>query len=126
MANILVLDDDRSLCELLATILSEEGHAVQVAHNLADALALTRQHQPAVVLFDMRLPDGDGAEFVARYRELPAATARLLAVSGITSLGAQAAEIGADGYLPKPFGIDDLLAVVARVLPDPVAPGASA
>ena len=117
MPYILVVEDDRSLCELLEMLLAFEGYDVRCATTASQALDLAEQHQPAVILFDMRLSHGSGEDFLAAYRALPNASARLIAVSGIANLEDEAARIGAHGFLKKPFDLADLLAIVAESLP---------
>jgi DNA-binding response OmpR family regulator len=95
-------------------VLSDEGYDVRCASTIAQGLDLARTHQPRVILFDMSLTDGDGSHFVAEYRQLPQANARLIAVSGIPALEEETARIGADAYLPKPFDLDVLLTLVAQ------------
>jgi CheY-like chemotaxis protein len=113
---MLVVDDDRAICELLEILLSEEGYEVACATTIARALDLAATHQVDLILFDMSLADGDGEHFVERYRRLPQASARLIAVSGIANLEQEATRIGADGFLTKPFEIDDLLSTVSRAM----------
>jgi DNA-binding response OmpR family regulator len=112
MGNILVLEDDEELSKLLDMVLTEEGYGVQCARTVGQALEIVQVCQPDVVLFDMLLADQDGGAFVRAYRELPGSTAPLIAVSGLANLEREAARIGADGHLGKPFDVDDLLALV--------------
>jgi DNA-binding response OmpR family regulator len=126
MGHVLVVDDDLAVCELITIALADEGYAVSVAHSVAQALQLTQQSQPALILFDMSMSDGNGAHFVVSYRQLPDSSAMLVAVSGVANLEAEASRIGADGFLTKPFDLDDLLAIVARALPESMATDASA
>jgi DNA-binding response OmpR family regulator len=112
MGNILVVDDDETICELLDIALTDEGHEVRCAQTIGRALELIRERAPDVILFDMRLPDGDGGQLVARYRELPHTGARLIAVSAISNLREEAAEIGVDAALSKPFDLENLLTLV--------------
>ena len=113
---ILVVDDDDALRELLEIVLTDEGYEVQVAGSAAQALNLARKRQPALILFDVLLGDQHGAAFVESYRQLPDATAPMLAVSALADLAAEAARIGADDFLAKPFDLDDLLARLKRVI----------
>src|SRR5215213_8772681 len=109
MSYILVIEDEDVLLELLETVLADEGHEVRGTTDASRALEMVAAEQPSVIVFDMTLPDISGAEFVQRYRCLPGATATLIAVSGIANLEDEAARIGADGFLTKPFELDDLL-----------------
>ena len=117
MSYVLVIEDEDVLRELLEIVLAEEGHDVRGATNASRALEMVGGERPSVIVFDMTLPDLSGAEFVKRYRRLPDATATLIAVSGIANLEEEATRIGADGYLTKPFELDDLLRLVNQSLP---------
>jgi len=116
MSYILVVEDEDLLLELLETVLAEEGYAVRSAANASRALELAAGEQPSLIIFDISLPDLSGAELVERYRALPDATASLIAVSGIANLAQEADRIGADGFLTKPFELDDLLSLVNQTL----------
>ena len=117
-AYILVLEDDQTTRELLEIVLTDEGYETRSAGTVSQALAVAQERQPALVLFDMLLPDANGEDFVTAYRALPGATARLIAVSGVANLEHEAARIGAEAFLAKPFELEELLAVVAKLLPD--------
>ncbi len=111
---ILVVDDDPSIRGLVAEMLDLEGYPVHTAANGAEALAAVEQEQPALVLLDMRMPVMDGWAFARETRR------RGLALSILVMTAAQNArrwadEISADGYLAKPFDLDDLLRTVGRL-----------
>jgi DNA-binding response OmpR family regulator len=81
--------------------------------------------QPDLVLFDMVLRHHDGEAFVRSFKELSCGRTALIAFSAMANLEEAAARIGADGYVAKPFGIDDLLTLVAghldRLQPEPAS-----
>jgi CheY-like chemotaxis protein len=112
MVRVLVVDDDPAVCELLKIMLSEEGHDVRCVDTIGKALDAVRQQQPDVILFDMMLSDGGGEELVRQYRLRPLPHARLIAVSGIVDLEAEALRIGTDAALAKPFDINSLFDLV--------------
>jgi DNA-binding response OmpR family regulator len=116
MSYILVVEDEDVLRELLEIVLAEEGYEVRSATNASRALEMAACERPSLIVFDLTLPDLGGAELVERYRELPDATAALIAVSGVANLEEEAARIGADGFLAKPFELEDLLSLVTRTL----------
>jgi CheY-like chemotaxis protein len=119
MDRILVVDDDEATCEVLELALTDEGHHVRYATSIERALKLATEHPPDAILFDMMLSDGDGGQFIDRYRQLPHSNARLIAVSGIANLAEQAAKVGADAALLKPFDLDDVLSLVSRATVSP-------
>ena len=109
---VLVVDDDPGICELIELTLTDEGYAVVTTGNVDDALRLLTDRPAALILFDLSLPGSGPDELVTAYRALPNASAQLVAVSGSTGLEREAARLGADGCLAKPFDLDDLLAIV--------------
>jgi CheY-like chemotaxis protein len=106
-----VVDDDPSIVEIVSQILISEGHDVVVAEN--GAVALTKANGEALVLLDMRMPVLDGWGFARQFR---AAGKRspIVVMTAAENARRWAEEIGAQGYLSKPFEIDALIAAVAR------------
>lgn len=105
------MDDDPSIVAIVSDILISEGHEVVSAEN--GAVALAKVNGEALVLLDMRMPVLDGWGFA---REFRAAGKRSPIVVMTAAVNARrwAEEIGADGYLAKPFEIDALIAAVER------------
>ena len=116
MSYILVIDDDESICDVIEAILSDEGYEVVCARNGGHALRLLQERAPALVLFDLVMPDQGGAEFIEACRQVPNGAAPMLVVSGMPNLDQIAAQIGADGFIAKPFDLTDLLETAATVL----------
>ena len=115
MGSILVVDDDSSILETVTAILELEGYAVTTAADSVEALRVIEQRFPALVLLDMRMPALDGWGFV---RELDRREVRVPIVVMTAAQDARrwAVEIGAAGYLAKPFELPDLLVTVERLL----------
>jgi len=111
---ILVVDDDTSIRSFVEMALDSEGYAVSTATNGAQALAVTDQVQPDLILLDMRMPIMDGWTFARRYREQGGPKAPIVVITAATDAGERAAEIQADGFLGKPFDLDELLGLVSR------------
>jgi CheY-like chemotaxis protein len=113
-APILVVDDDESIRQTVSEILEVEGYLVAAAANGEEALERVEQAQPALVLLDMRMPVMDGWGFARALRErgikLP-----ILVMTAAQNASSWAEEIGADGYVAKPFDLDDLLVKVERL-----------
>jgi CheY-like chemotaxis protein len=108
---ILVVDDDVSIRMAVAEILAFEGYNVASAANGAEALEAVERLNPSLVLLDMRMPVLDGWGFA---RELRARGHRppILVMTAAQSARRWAEEIGAQGYLAKPFDLSELLRVV--------------
>lgn len=115
---ILVVDDDRSILGLVTEILELEGYEVATAANGAQALQVVEQSSLALVLLDMRMPVLDGWGFA---RELRARELHLpiLVMTAAQDARHWADEIGADGFLAKPFTLDELLTAVADLHTNP-------
>jgi len=111
---ILVVDDDPSILDTLAEFLDMEGYAVQTASNGAEALGQLDQVEPSLVLLDMRMPVLDGWSFVRTLAErghrLP-----ILVMTAAQDARQWAEEVGAVGYVAKPFDLLDVLDAVERV-----------
>jgi len=106
-----VVDDDPSIVAVITDILSAEGHEVVSAENGQEALA--KVNGEALVLLDMRMPVLDGWEFARRFRA-SGKRSPIVVMTAAENASRWADEIGADGYLAKPFEIDALIAAVER------------
>lgn len=109
---ILVVEDDDSIRDLVDLVLSTAGYEVLTAPNGAAALQIVGQARPDLVLLDMRMPVMDGWEFARQYRALPEPPAPILVLTAARDAAARAAEIDANGYLGKPFDMQELLTLV--------------
>ena len=108
--SILVVDDERSIAELLAELLEGTGYDVFVASNGRTALAIARREHPALVLTDLMMPGLDGAEFVRRLRASP--ITHDIPVVMMSSIRPNLEALDNVPFLPKPFDLDDVLDVV--------------
>ena len=113
---VLVVDDDPAIRELIEQVLSDEGYAVLTAEHGAAALEIVASTTPAVILLDMRMPVMDGWTFARRYRAAYRPGAPIVVCTAAQDAAARAAQIQADGALPKPFRITDLLDTVERFM----------
>jgi urea transport system substrate-binding protein len=114
--DILIIDDDPAILATVAEILHDEGYNVRAAGNGMEGLAALEQQLPALILLDMRMPVLDGWGFVRALRE------RGLQVPFVVLTAAQdarrwAQEVGATGFLAKPFDLAELLTIVEQLLP---------
>ncbi len=111
---ILVVDDDDIILSSVEFLLMDEGYDVVVAKNGQEALELSEQHRPRLILLDMKMPVMDGWEFVAAYRQTPGPHAPILVMTAAHNSASRAAEIGADCYIAKPFDVDLLVELVRK------------
>jgi DNA-binding response OmpR family regulator len=112
---ILVVEDEAPILEVVAEILSDSGYEVHTTLDARDGLLLVQSLQPDLIILDMRMPRLDGWEFERALRE------RSMRVPIVVMTAAQnarqwASEINAEGYISKPFNIDELTSEVERVL----------
>lgn len=114
---VLVVDDDEGLQESLCMLMESEGYNVAVARDGLDALEKLQSVRPAIILLDVMMPRMDGLQFAQEVREralLPGVPIVLLSANG--HVRDDAARVGAQAWLPKPFGILELIETVERLL----------
>lgn len=118
MSQILVVDDEPSICWGLKEILSDEGHDVAVAASGEEALKLARERRPDIVLMDVCLPGIDGVNALGQIRELGPTPPPVVIMTAFGSLdvAVQSLSAGAFDYLPKPFDLEQAVDVVQRAL----------
>lgn len=110
---VLVVDDDTSILDTVSSILSGEGYDVVSAATGQEALAAVARKQPLLILLDMRMPVMDGWAVARALRE-QGINVPIVVMTAAESAKRWADEVGAEGYLAKPFGLDELLATVER------------
>ncbi|MBI2774035.1 MAG: response regulator transcription factor [Chloroflexi bacterium] len=115
-ASILVVDDEPAILRLVRTNLRAHGYQVETAETGAEAVEKHQRSRPDLVLLDLNLPDIDGAEVIARIRERAATPVIVLSVRDAEREKVAALDAGADDYMTKPFGADELLARVRAAL----------
>jgi two-component system KDP operon response regulator KdpE len=113
---ILVVDDERAIRRFLRTSLTALGCTVFEAGTGQGALHEVTAHRPDVIILDLGLPDMDGAEVLTRLRVWSAIPVIILSVQEEERTKVAALDAGADDYLTKPFGIDELMARIRVVL----------
>ena len=111
---ILIVDDDSDIRDLIEIVLAGEGYDVRTAADGVAALEVVEQSPPKLILLDMRMPVLDGWEFARRYRAGPGPHAPIVVLTAARDAAARAAEIGADGYLGKPFNVVELVQLVGQ------------
>lgn len=114
---ILVVDDEQEIRCLLREFLTDEGYEVVTAPNGRAALEVATSLSPAVILLDMNMPVMDGWAFARAYRNQVKNPVPVIILTAGGSAAQRAAEVEATGFLPKPFDIDELLAIVDHLAP---------
>src|SRR3990172_1355837 len=114
--HILVIDDEPQILRAIRAILTEKQFKVTTAGRGEEGLTLAASHQPDIVILDLGLPDMDGVEVCSRLREWTDCPIIILSVRDRERDKVAALDAGADHYLTKPFGIEELLARVRVAL----------
>ena len=115
MSRILVIDDEPAIGWSLREMLTDDGHAVDLAASVAEGLAAAATTTPDVVLLDVRLPGRDGIDSIPDLRAVAAAAPIVVMTAfGDLETAVRAVRAGAFDFLVKPFDLDHVAAVVAR------------
>ncbi|AYC33575.1 DNA-binding response regulator [Pseudomonas cavernae] len=117
MSDLLLIDDDRELCELLVSWLTQEGFRVSACHDGGSARAALAAQSPDAVVLDVMLPDGSGLELLKQLRsDHPELPVLMLSARGEPLDRIIGLELGADDYLAKPCDPRELTARLRAVL----------
>ena len=112
---ILVADDELSMRQNLVELLNEEGYVIFEAADGQEALDLTLQHHPDIVLLDINLPHLDGLAVLRTIKkELPDTVVIVFTAYGTSERAIEAMKAGAHDYLEKPFDLDEFLLIIRR------------
>jgi len=115
-AYILVIDDEIEIVRVLQRSLSAHGYKVFTARSGEEGMLLNAQHKPDLLLLDLMLPGMSGLEVCRQVREESNTPIIVLSVKGAEHDKVQALDLGADDYIPKPFGMNEVLARVRVAL----------
>jgi CheY-like chemotaxis protein len=111
---VLVVDDEADIRNVVAFLLEDEGYRVLTARDGHEALAVVAQEVPTAILLDMKMPRMDGWQFVRAFRAQYGRSAPVVIMTAAENAGQRAAEVEAEGYVGKPFDLDDLLRTLHR------------
>lgn len=116
-STVLVVDDDKNVCELISSTLAEKGYETVVAGNGKEALAYLKSsgRQPGLILLDLMMPEMTGWEFRKVQQEDPAIAGIPVAIiTGLPDMEGKARSIGVVDVLYKPSRVETLASLVAR------------
>lgn len=113
---ILVVDDDKNICDLLRMYLEKEGYTVAMAHNGVDAVNAFGVENPDLVLLDIMLPQLDGWQVCREIRKTSEKPIIMLTAKDETFDKVLGLELGADDYVTKPFDTKEIVARIKAVL----------
>jgi len=113
---ILVVDDEPQITRVLRRSLATHGYEAQAASGGEEALQVFRDWGPDLVITDLSMPDMGGLELCRRLRAVSRIPVIVLSAKGEERLKVEALDVGADDYVTKPFGMDELLARIRAAL----------
>ena len=116
MTGVLVVDDDQHLLKALRITLQAHGYTVETAADGEAALIAASRNPPGIVVLDLGLPDMDGAAVLRELRRWSTAPVLVLSARHSSSDKVDALDAGADDYITKPFGLEELLARLRALL----------
>ena len=116
-ANILIVDDEKTIRDSLQLILKEEGYGVQVASNGLEALAHTQEESFDIIITDLKMPEMDGLTLLDKcQKQCPQTSFIIITAYGSLDTAIEALRKGAYDYFLKPFEFDDVLLKIKRLL----------
>ncbi|MBE5808511.1 MAG: response regulator transcription factor [Clostridiales bacterium] len=115
-SKILIIEDDPGICTFLRATLTAEGYDAIVVSNGGSALEIVASHCPDCILLDLGLPDMDGNRIISSIRQWSAMPILVISARSTEQDKVQALDLGADDYITKPFGTDELLARIRTAL----------
>src|SRR5213594_4450858 len=115
-SRVLVVDDEPQITRVLRTVLSSQGYQVRTAGEGEAAMSNFNEWRPELVITDLYMPHMDGVELCRRIRAVSNVPIIVLSVKGEERSKVEALDSGADDYVTKPFGIEELLARVRAAL----------
>jgi two-component system KDP operon response regulator KdpE len=118
---VLIVEDDPQLRRFLRTALGAQDYRLVEAETVKEALIAATTHNPELILLDIGLPDGDGIDLTRRIREWSRVPVIVISARGREDDKVAALDAGADDYLTKPFGVNELLARIRVSLRHAVA-----
>ncbi len=113
---ILVVEDDREILHFISSSLSAAGYTISLASDLGQASKLFWENRPVLVILDLGLPDGDGKAWLIELRQRSDVPVLVLSARQSEQEKVACLDCGADDYLAKPFGVDEMLARVRAAL----------
>ena len=113
---ILVIEDEKSISHFISTVLNNNGYEAMQARTGSEALSMISSHCPDLIILDLGLPDMDGLDILRKLREWSSLPVVVVSARSYEKDKVQALDLGADDYLTKPFGTDELLARVRTAM----------
>ena len=115
-AKVLIVDDDKNICELLRLYLEKDGYATVIANDGDEAVKAFNAQEPDIILLDVMLPKLDGWQVCREIRKTSQVPIIMLTAKGETFDKVFGLELGADDYITKPFDAKEVVARIKAVL----------
>ena len=118
MVKILIVDDERDVCDFVKNFFEERGFEVLTASNGKEALPIAEKEEPLIVLLDIRMPEMGGLETLRQIKQ-KRPDDKIIMVTCVDDLDKmeEAKRLGADGYITKPLVLDELVRAVMDKIP---------
>ena len=113
---ILIVEDEQSICNFISTVLSSHDYDPMVARTGAEAQSMIASHCPDLIILDLGLPDMDGLDILRQLRSWSSLPVVVVSARSHERDKVDALDLGADDYLTKPFGTDELLARIRAAI----------
>ena len=108
--NILIIDDEKDLCQLLGDALSSYDYNVKFVHTKKTALSSLKEQTPDMVFCDLKLSDGDGMKILSKIKSIsPGTIVNIISAYGSDEAREEAKRLGAYSFIDKPFSEEDIL-----------------
>ncbi len=108
--NILIIDDEKDLCQLLGDTLSSRGYNVESANTRREAMSSLKSRSPDLVFLDLKLPDGDGTKLISKIKKInPDTVVNVISAYGSEDAKEKAMELGVNRFIDKPFSEEAIL-----------------
>ena len=114
--HILIVEDEKSISHFISTVLSNNGYETIQARSGREAQSIISSHCPDLIILDLGLPDMDGLDILRQLREWSSLPVVVVSARSHERDKVTALDLGADDYLTKPFGTDELLARVRTAI----------
>ena len=116
MFNVLIVEDEKSISHFISTVLNNNGYETMQARSGGEAQSIISSHCPDLIILDLGLPDMDGIDILRKLREWSSLPVVVVSARSHEKDKVLALDMGADDYLTKPFGTDELLARVRTAI----------
>ena len=114
---ILVVDDERGMCELLKDTLVKEGYEVHVSDNPLQAIEIVKEMHIDIAMLDLVMPEMDGIDVLKKIKEIqPDIVVIIMTAYGTIDTAVEAMKLGAYDYITKPFKMSKIKTIIERIL----------